>query len=101
MPFVALAKKGLIFCKKFKMFYVYIIQSIEKQDEFYTWFSENLKQRLEEHNTWKSIHTNKHKPWELVFYSAFKNKKDALYFEKYLKSASWIAFRNKRLVSKV
>lgn len=83
------------------MFYVYIIKSLVKQDEFYTWFSENLKQRIEEHNTWKSTHTNKFKPWELVFYSAFKNKKEALDFEKYLKSASGIAFRNKRLVSKV
>ncbi len=96
-----LSEAWTLFCKKIKMFYVYIIKSLEKQDEFYTWFSENLKQRLEEHNAWKSTHTNKHKPWELVFYSAFKNKKEALDFEKYLKSASGIAFRNKRLVSKV
>lgn len=83
------------------MYYVYIIKSLEKQDEFYTWFSENLKQRLEEHNAWKSTHTNKYKPWELVFYSAFECKKQALDFEKYLKSASGIAFRNKRLICEV
>lgn len=83
------------------MYYVYVIRSVENKEQFYTWFSENLKQRLEEHNTWKSTHTNKYKPWELVFYSAFESKKIAFDFEKYLKSASWIAFRNKRLIYKV
>lgn len=83
------------------MYYVYIIRSIEKNDEFYTGFSENLKQRIDEHNNWKSKHTSKNKPWELVFYSAFEDKKQALDFEKYLKSSSWIAFRNKRLINKI
>lgn len=80
------------------MYYVYIIKSLEKHDELYTGFSENLKQRIEEHNTWKSTHTKKHKPWKLIYYSAFESKKHALDFEKYLKSWSWIAFRNKRLI---
>lgn len=82
------------------MYYVYIIKSINNQNEFYTWFTENLKQRIEEHNSWKSKHTQKFKPWELVQYSSFKDKKLALNFEKYLKSGSGIAFRNKRLVGK-
>lgn len=80
------------------MYYVYIIKSKENLEQIYTWFSENLQQRIEEHNTWKSKHTTKFKPWELVFYSAFEDKKIALDFEKYLKSSSWIAFRNKRLI---
>lgn len=83
------------------MYYVYIIKSIENLEQIYTWFSENLQQRIEEHNTWKSKHTNKYKPWELIFYSAFQYKKQALDFEKYLKTSSWIAFRNKRLIQKL
>ncbi len=83
------------------MYYVYIIRSREKQDKFYTWFSENLKQRLKDHNAWKSKHTQKYKPWEIIYYSAFNDKKKALDFEKYLKSWSWIAFRNKRLISDI
>ncbi|MDD2871285.1 MAG: GIY-YIG nuclease family protein [Candidatus Gracilibacteria bacterium] len=83
------------------MYYVYVIRSVENNEQIYTGFSENLKQRLEEHNTGKSKHTQKYKPWELVFYSAFESKKIALDFEKYLKSASGIAFRNKRLICKV
>ncbi|MBU4360526.1 GIY-YIG nuclease family protein [Patescibacteria group bacterium] len=80
------------------MYYIYIIQSIKFTKRFYTGFSENIKKRINEHNSGKSNHTNKYKPWKLIFYSAFYNKKTALDFEKYLKTASGIAFRNKRLI---
>ncbi len=80
------------------MYYVYVIKSKTKQDKFYTWFSENLKQRIDEHNSWKLKHTCKNKPWELVFYGCFVSKKLALDFEKYLKSGSWVGFRNRRLI---
>ena len=79
------------------IYYVYIIQSITFPKQFYTGFSENIKERLEEHNKGKSVHTNKFKPWKMIYYCAFSNKKKALDFEKYLKTASGIAFRNKRL----
>jgi predicted GIY-YIG superfamily endonuclease len=81
------------------MYIVYIIQSIEYPKRFYTGFTEQIDYRLKEHNTGKSTHTNKYRPWKLMYYSAFVNKKDALDFEKYLKTASGIAFRNKRLIS--
>ena len=80
------------------MFSVYIIQSISFPKQFYTGFSENLKDRLKEHNSGKSVHTNKFKPWKMVYYCSFNDKKKALDFEKYLKTSSGIAFRNKRLV---
>ena len=80
------------------MFYVYIIQSIPYPKQLYTGFSENIDHRLEEHNNGKSFHTNKFKPWKILYYCAFDDKKKALNFEKYLKTASGIAFRNKRLI---
>lgn len=80
------------------MFYVYIIQSIKFPNQFYTGFSSNLKERIKEHNKGSSPHTGKFKPWKLIFYSAFENKKLALDFEKYLKSGSGVAFKNKRLI---
>jgi predicted GIY-YIG superfamily endonuclease len=58
----------------------------------------NINSRLKDHNKGKSQHTNKYKPWKLVYYCVFKDKKKALNFEKYLKTASGIAFRNKRLI---
>ncbi len=80
------------------MFYVYIIQSIHFSKQFYTGFSENIHLRLEGHNSGKSVHTNKFRPWKMVYHCAFKDKKKVLDFEKYLKPASGIAFRNKRLI---
>lgn len=80
------------------MYYVYIIQSIPFPKQLYTGFSVNLRKRLIDHNDGKSYHTNKFKPWKLLYYCAFSTQQKALDFEKYLKSASGIAFRNKRLI---
>jgi predicted GIY-YIG superfamily endonuclease len=51
---------------------------------------------MTDHNHGKSKHTSKFLPWELVWYSAFKDKYKALSFEKYLKSHSGRAFAKKR-----
>jgi putative endonuclease len=80
------------------MYFVYIIQSINFPNQLYTGFSESIDGRLDDHNKGKSPHTNKFKPWKMIYYCAFNNKKKALDFEKYLKTASGIAFRNKRLI---
>lgn len=80
------------------MYYVYIIKS-KIDDRLYVGFSTDLQKRIKSHNSGKSIHTAKYKPWFLVFYSAFKNIKTAKQFEEYLKSHSGKAFINKRLVS--
>ena len=80
------------------MYYVYIIKSEKDPNQFYTGFSENIEQRIKDHNLGKSIHTNKFKPWKLIYYCAFKEKNKALDFEEYLKSSSGRAFRNKRLI---
>ncbi|MDD3284001.1 MAG: GIY-YIG nuclease family protein [Patescibacteria group bacterium] len=80
------------------MFYIYIIQSINFKSKFYTGFSKYLKNRLNDHNRGISPYTNKFRPWKLIYYCVFLDKKKALDFERYLKTASGIAFRNKRLI---
>lgn len=80
------------------MYYVYIIQSIKFPKQVYTGFSEDIDGRLADHNKGKSAYTSKFKPWKMIYYCVFNDKKKALAFEKYLKTASGIAFRNKRLV---
>jgi len=80
------------------MFYVYIIQSSRFPKKLYTGFSENIEGRLDDHNMGKSPHTSKFKPWKMIYYCAFDDKKKALDFEQYLKTASGIAFRNKRFL---
>ncbi len=80
------------------MYYVYILRSILRPKETYIGYTTNLRNRLISHNAGKSTHTNKHKPWRVIWYCAFDNKKKAEQFELYLKTASGIAFRNKRLI---
>jgi putative endonuclease len=77
------------------MFYVYIIESIANLKWYYG-FTERLSARLQEHNS-NNHHYTAHKgPWELIFLREFDNKKDALVFEKKLKS-----LRNKEFISKM
>jgi len=68
------------------MFYVYILQPIDKSDSFYIGFTTDLKRRLQEHNSGKSIHTNKFKPWCIKNYFAFDDEQKARDFESYLKT---------------
>ncbi len=79
------------------MYYVYLIRSISFPEQTYIGYSEDLKQRIADHNAGKSAHTSKYVPWELVSYHAFANKPTAQAFEHYLKSGSGQAFAKKRL----
>ena len=79
------------------MYYVYLLRSIPRPDQTYVGFTEDLKTRFSAHNNGRSPHTSKFTPWELVSYTAFKEREKALSFEKYLKSHSGKAFANKRL----
>jgi predicted GIY-YIG superfamily endonuclease len=79
------------------VYYVYLIESVSSPNRHYVGFTENLRQRLFDHNEGKLPTTAPHRPWRLVTYLAFSSKKQALNFEKYLKSGSGHAFAKKRL----
>jgi predicted GIY-YIG superfamily endonuclease len=79
------------------MFYVYLLRSETFPNQIYVGFTEDLRQRLKGHNAGKSTHTAKYRPWILETYLAFSDRTQALDFERYLKTASGIAFANKRL----
>ena len=79
------------------MYYVYVLQS-QKDKSYYTGFSENVESRLQSHNWHLVKYSSSKAPFELIWYCAFRNKKQALDFEKYLKSGSGFAFRNKHLL---
>jgi putative endonuclease len=84
------------FSERGRMYYVYIIKLINNQH--YIGFTSNLKQRIIRHRTNSVVTTKRIKPKKLLFYAAFSSKQKALDFEKYLKSSSGFAFRNKRLI---
>ncbi len=80
-----------------KFYYVYILQSESNPERFYTGCTDDLQDRLKAHNQKNCKHTSKYIPWEIKTAVAFTDKRKALEFEKYLKTASGRAFAKKRL----
>jgi putative endonuclease len=77
------------------MFYTYIIESEIKPGECYIGHTSDLKARIIEHNSGKSKHTDKYKPWKIKLYIAFETLELAQCFERYLKTGSGHAFANR------
>ena len=69
------------------MYYTYILQS-KKDKQFYTGYTDDLKDRLKLHVAGKIMSTRNRLPVELVYYEACLNQQDATHREKYLKT-SW------------
>ena len=70
------------------MFYTYVIESI-KNTHRYVGSTDDLKQRLGEHN--KGIggkYTRDNRPFRLIYYEAYLNKRDATVAERFYKTGS-------------
>ena len=79
------------------MKYVYILQSMTDNAEFYTGLTDDLTARLSKNNSGSVTHTSKHRPWRVKTYIAFTDEARASAFEKYLKYGSGRAFAKARL----
>ena len=66
-------------------YYVYILKS-NKDKGFYIGFTSDLKKRLTKHSYGEVTSTKLRKPFKLIHYEYFINKKDAKTREKFLKS---------------
>lgn len=72
---------------------VYLLERISDPTRRYVGItSQTLEARLAEHNSGKSTHTDKHKPWPCVVQLTFTDKTKAENFERYLKHGSGHAF---------
>ena len=78
------------------MWFVYILKCADST--FYTGCTNDLDDRISRHKKGYVDYTKTRLPFELITYIAFSNKYKAFDFEKYLKTGSGIAFRNKRLI---
>lgn len=78
------------------MFYVYILHL--RDNTYYLGFSSDLKTRIKTHMDGSVPQTRNLRPLQLICSCAFISKKRALDFEKYLKTGSGFAFRNKHLI---
>lgn len=81
------------------MFHTYILRSINNPSKIYKGFTSlEITERLKEHNRGNVNYTKNFMPWEIIWTASFKSKQLATDFEKYLKTASGIAFSRKRLI---
>jgi putative endonuclease len=78
------------------MWYVYILKCSD--GSYYTGCTSSMIDRLLRHNKGQVAYTSTRLPIDLILTIAFSNKYKAFEFEKYLKSGSGIAFRNKHFI---
>ncbi len=80
------------------MFYTYLLESLADKS-WYIGYSADLKARFISHNKGKNAATKNKRPWELIYYEAYKNRLDAKKREKFLKSGSGRKFLRKQLLN--
>jgi predicted GIY-YIG superfamily endonuclease len=66
------------------VFTVYLLRSLSDPTRTYVGRTKDLRKRLSDHNCGHSLHTAKHRPWELVVSVTFKEQQRAVDFEAYL-----------------
>lgn len=66
------------------MHYVYLLKS-EKNGSLYVGCTNNVVQRLKEHNKDMGYHTSKYSPWTLIYLEGYRSQSDAYSREKSLK----------------
>jgi putative endonuclease len=69
------------------MYYIYVLESLIDKS-WYIGRTNNIKRRIKEHNTGKSIYTNKKRPWKIIYIEGYLIFDDAKGREKYLKSGA-------------
>jgi len=78
------------------MIYTYLLRS-KKDNKWYTGITNDLLKRFNEHNSNKVFSTKHRGPFELIYYEACMNEKDARMREKYLKTGMGKRFLKNRL----
>ena len=78
------------------MYYNYVIQSL-KNKSLYIGYTVDLRKRLIEHNQGLNRSTKPYRPWQLIYYEACLDIKDAKRREKYLKTPQGQRLLKRRL----
>jgi len=66
-------------------YYIYVLKS-DKDNKLYVGYTENLKNRIEQHNSGLVSSTKHRRPVELVYFEGCLNKNNAIAREKQLKT---------------
>ena len=81
-----------------EFYYVYVLKS-EKDQKNYTGYTQNLKLRLEQHQTGEVESTKYRRPLKLIYFEGCLNQSDAIKREKYLKTHYGRMYLGNRLKS--
>ncbi len=76
--------------------YVYVIENDYGRQ--YVGHSDNIQNRLIEHNKGNVRSTAKFRPWRIAHAASFPREELAIAYERYLKSGSGTTFRHRHLV---
>lgn len=88
-----IARKGYNYC----VYYVYILQSSQRNNWLYKGSTSDLKRRVADHNAGKNFSTAPYVPLKLVYYEAYLLKVDAEARERYLKTSMGMRVIKKQL----
>jgi len=66
------------------MYWIYILESSDAS--WYIGYTSDLRKRFSQHNDGHSLATKPFRPYTLIFYESFWDKRDAKAREEYLKS---------------
>jgi len=70
----------------FLNFFVYVVRNREKgKSTTYVGYTNNLKRRLDSHNSGKGAKFTKGRHWKLIYSEKYKTKKEAMRREYYIK----------------
>jgi len=78
------------------MYFVYVLKS-EVNGNLYKGYTQNLRQRVDQHNRGRTKSTKAFVPWTLVYWEEFEDAIDARKREKYFKTAAGRRFIKKVL----
>jgi predicted GIY-YIG superfamily endonuclease len=78
---------------------VYILRSDANPSRHYVGITNDVRARLEWHNHGPCGHTRSNRPWSLVVSMHFTTEREAVRFEKYLKSGSGRAFAKRHFAT--
>ncbi len=68
------------------MYSVYVLKSLKSSKRYVGVTSQEVNQKVKEHNQGATLWTRSNKPFELVYSEHFENKSDALKREKFFKT---------------
>ncbi len=78
------------------MYYIYVLRSL-KDKQFYTGYTNNLRNRFSLHDKGLIASTKIRRPFELIYYEACLDQQDATAREKFLKTGMGKRFIKNRL----